>query len=163
MVRVKLDVTYGEHVRAQFLHLRPRPVYAVIGVPVCIVFLGFDCWVLCHPSQFTVYDLSIVGLGVLGLVYLLIGIPYHVRRMRKNKFHQYDYKVQFDEDIVHFASDLGESHIPWDHFLYWKESRGLILVYVTRSQYIVFPKRLFGSENTPGELRSLLAEKVKKL
>ena len=68
MVRVKLDVTYGEHVRAQFLHLRPRPVYAVIGVLVCIVFLGFECWVLCHPSQFTVYDLSIVGLGVLGLV-----------------------------------------------------------------------------------------------
>ncbi len=118
--------------RAARLHLRPRPVYAALGILLMVLF----AWMaVLDLSQFIAGQVSFLHAarfpGFLGfiLAYLFAGILWLWRRAyRKSQILHSPVTMSFSDDGLHAASEYGESRLPWHLFYRFKENRHLFLL-----------------------------------
>jgi len=165
MITYISDITLSEFIAAHYLHNRPsaRPVFIVLGT-ILLALIGV-CQVLMwvHPHEFKTRDIYFsVFIGVIILYYVVV-LPYGARKtFKQNKFLHHKGEGQLDDDGFHGKSDLGESHIPWDHFVKWKENERLICLYITDTQFLIIPKRCLGAESNIAEARILIGSKISR-
>jgi hypothetical protein len=165
MITYKLDPTLREFIAAHYLHHRPslRPIFKVLGVTLLLIFIMVFVMRWLYPSRFDTSDfVLVIFIGLLILQYGVI-LPLRVKKSYyQNKFHQHETNSQLDDAGIHIKSDLGENHIPWDHFIKWKENKSLIIIYITDLQFLVIPKRCLGSAATVNEVLLLIGNKINK-
>jgi hypothetical protein len=164
VIKIKYSLDYNEHLAAQYLHLRPRPVLKIVSVVIILLFVIVFALVWSGPRELKTMDYLVPGFVIYMLLYYFAFLPYRIKKIfRQNKFRAHENEMEIDVDGIHNKSDLGQDRLPWDHFLKWKENKKMILLYIVETQYLVFPRRLFVSQQDWDELRKLLTERVQKM
>ena len=163
MIKIQEDINAGDYRRALFLHLRPRPVFAVLGILIILVFLLDLVWMLCSPDRWERDTFGMIGFLLFLAVYFFWFLPWRVSKsFKQNQFLKHSSTCVIDVTGVHTTSELGNSDIPWDHFHKWKMGRNMILLYPTDTMYFIFPKRLFSAESWD-EFRAMVDSQLKRI
>ncbi len=163
MVTFKLQTTLKEFIAAHYLHLRPRRAFGIPGSILLVLFLAVLLKEWCRPGGFDAADGFATFFAVWMLLYFVAFLPYRARKtFMQNKFRLHESEGQIDESGLHFRSDLGESHLPWDHFIKWKESKRLLILYPVDTQFLILAKRCLGSAEAVAEALSIIGKGIKK-
>jgi hypothetical protein len=77
----------------------------------------------------------------------LIILPWRWRRLfAQDSEIQLPVAIELREEGIHFKTDIGESTRPWTHYQKWKESDGLLVLYLTDNRATPLPHRWFTAE-----------------
>jgi len=143
-------ITEHDYVVAQNLHMRPRRIFAVLGILIVIL------WLLTAIVQKSLLMLGIV-VGI--ACYFLILLPWQARRNYRS-YRALSEPVAFEarpEGIL-TRSQTGEGLRPWDHFLMWRQSDKMLLVYLASNAFCVIPTHFFESSESRAAFVALLEE-----
>ena len=160
MIEVKGVLQPGDYVRAQYLHLRPRPIYKIVG----IIILALSLWAGWH--SITSGDLSTLDyLFFLAIIFLILNfavyLPWKTRRIyRQQKALHRELRMKFDDVGVTAENENGRSSTPWEDYLKWKQNDQLILLYFSDCLYHMVPKRFFADAHDFEKLRELIPGKI---
>ena len=162
MIAIRQEIRPEDYRRAVYLHLRPRPVFAVAGIlMLALAVLALVLMIRSHPPWDPI-TLVLPGCLAYFAVFFFVALPWQAtRHFRQNRFLAHATEYRIDETGLHAQSDLGTTEIPWDHLHKWKENRRLILLYPTDATYFLFPRRLFTDAEWE-EFRALAAQHLKK-
>lgn len=148
------QLTQNDYMAAQFLHLRPRPVFAVIGV----ILLALYAWALTQKPSFL-----LVGVGIYLAVYFTLLIPWQVRRtFRQYKALSELISVEIRDDGLFFKKPNSEGLFPWAHIIKWKRNKKLLLLYPADNLFYVLPSSFFPSQEAFNEFLRVMEEKAGK-
>jgi hypothetical protein len=146
---------------AQWLHIKPRPTYTVIG----ILLLAAAVWALWF--SFSLPNLRSNGWLLIGSLALVaafgLWLPYRtVRTYRQRRGMQRQLRMTPSESGLLAENETGKATVPWSDFIKWKEGNGAFLLYVSDDMFHIVPKHFFQSEADVGAFREILAAKVGK-
>jgi hypothetical protein len=165
-VNLTLTIEPRDYLRAQYLHLRPRPFLCWVGMGFLVVALMAVVSILCK-SKWTGADLrSLMGLvisfAVIAFIFF-VRMPLLTRRIfRQQKLLHHPIAVHVTRESCHAKFELGESTLPWTTFHKWKENRHLFLVYQSDALFHMWPKRCFPSPEAVNEFRAILESQIGK-
>lgn len=126
-----------DYVAAQFLHLRPRPVFAFIGV---FLLAAYALVLFVFPSLLT------FGVAVYLVGSFLLYVPWRARR----NFRQYaalseSVSVEVHPDGLRFTRKNGEGLLPWSEIRKWRRNQRLLLLYPASNIFHLLPSHFFAS------------------
>ena len=151
-MRAQGQRTERDYVIAQFLHMRPRPVFAIIGV----VLVGLLIWALATSGSGSLY-----AVVVFLIVYFAVFIPWrHRRTFREYKALSEPFTLVVQDDGLHFESEHGSGVVPWSHIVKWRCNKSVVLVYPARNLFYLVPRHCFSSQSEFGEFTNLLKERI---
>lgn len=160
VVQVQGRVSWSEYLRAQYLHLRPRPLLERVGLGIVVVGISVVAVVLWRalrgspPSHFPY--LLVTSLVYLAL-YFLVFVPWRARALfRRQKVLDGPFRILADSSGLAISSEIGEIRMPWAALRKWKESQRLFLIYHSDSLFHLVPKRLFTTSEQLDAFRGLL-------
>jgi hypothetical protein len=159
-VRLVGQLLWTEYLRSQYLHYRPRPWLAIAGT----VILALIVW----ASYVTISD-WVSGSGpwilavicVVTLLYLVfyvgVIIPISAYRIfKQQKSLNLPFSIEATPGAFCAFNETGKTTMPWSHFVKWKESERLLLLYHSDILFNLVPKRLFQSDAELAEFRGFL-------
>ncbi len=161
------NIQWRDYLASQYLHLRPRPAFKRAGIILIVLYTVVVVWLFCElkaGSRLGPFLATFLALWTLFyiLFYFFVLLPYQARKtFNQNKFLHHQIAMRIDETGIHSKSDLGESHIPWDHIAKWKENDKLFLLYIADRQFFIFSKKAFSTTDLIS-FTSLLTSKVVK-
>ena len=160
-MELKGTITSEDYVAAQWLHVRPRGTYAVVGIALLVA----AAWAIWY--SFSVPSLRGNGwllVGSLGLIVASGGwIRYKaIRVYRQHKALQRPIHLESTAVGLYGENETGHSTTPWTDYLRWKEGKTLFLLYVSDQMFHIIPKRFFNSESDITEFRNVLAANVRR-
>ncbi|RLA46153.1 MAG: hypothetical protein DRR42_18690 [Gammaproteobacteria bacterium] len=162
MIEVKGMLQPSDYVRAQYLHIRPRPILKAIGILILALVLWtavYSIWTRDFGTLDYLFYLAILFLILNFAVYL----PWKTRRIYKQqKSLQRELTFKFDDEGVSASNENAQSLTPWEDYLKWKHNDQLILLYFSDCMYHMVPKRLFADVADFDELRELLPHRIGK-
>jgi hypothetical protein len=144
---------------AQWLHIKPRPTYTVIGVLLLIA----ATWALWF--SFSVRDLRENGWLLVGSLVVIVAfglwLPYRtVRTYGQRKGMQRQLRMVPTEAGLVGENETGQATVPWTDFLKWKEGNGAFLLYISDDMFHIVPKRFFQSATDIASFRDMLTARV---
>ena len=151
--------TASDLVAAQWLHVRPRPAYALVGIAI----LGTAIFATWH--SFSKPNPGSNAWLLLGSV-VLIGASalwtWHrtTRTFRQRKDLQRAIRFETTDSGLITENETGRGTTPWSDFLRWKENERLFLLYLSDDMFHIVPKSFFGAKDDVPEFRELLIAKV---
>jgi hypothetical protein len=163
MITVQLQE--ADYLAAIRLHRRGiKKVLWTVGSILCY-FVGGGVFLVYAPAEQAYWAYIIFGVGV-GLAIFttwmqFIGIPRGARRRfgeQKGLARQYTLSWN-DEKLTLDGHDL-HAGIPWTDFLKWCEDDQLFLLYSSRLQFRILPKRSFPDQATIVDFARLLHERI---
>ncbi|MGJ8655150.1 MAG: YcxB family protein [Akkermansiaceae bacterium] len=154
-MRIHCQLESADYVSAQFLHLRPRPVFKWLG----ILLFGLSVLVIVYQ----VFFVFAVGRGSFpfipfgAIAYLVLSycvwLPYKSKKLfKQQKALSVPSDVEITEDYFVSTSSLGSAKLVWADFHKYRIGKDLILVYQNDAIFHMFPKRWF----TDGEYQELV-------
>ena len=148
---------------ALFLHMRPRPILAVVGIAMVLLILFCLIWDVFVMKRWNHTTRILLGSSLYLTAYFFCFLPWRATRIfKQNQFRKHKLTQVIDDFGLHSTSELGKSDIPWDHFNKWKEDGKMILLYTTDTMFITFLKRLF-TDNALAEFKMLAARNLKRV
>lgn len=163
MIKFDQEIKLQEFIAAQYLHLRPRSFLGVLGSILFVLFFVVLIKRWCRPGGLDGADGFFIFFVVWTLLYFAAVLPYRVRKtFMQNKFRLHKAEWRIDDAGLHCRSDLGESHLPWDHFIKWKENRRLIILYLVDNQFLILAKRCLGSADAVADARDIIGKGIGK-
>ena len=160
MIQVHGRVFWSDYLRAQYLHLRPRPLWERVGIAIVLMGAALLLAALGRalagspPSRF---PFLLVGSLVYLALYFCVFVPWRARALyRRQRGVEFPFRILADSGGLVVSSELGEVRLPWPTLRKWKESRHLFLIYSSDSLFHLVPKRLFSSSDQIEAFRSLL-------
>ena len=147
-------VSERDYVAAQFLHLRPRRIFSIIGVVLVTLFLAV-----------TIAMPSIYSFGVLSylLGYFFIFIPWWAKKTyRQYKAASEPFSIELREKGLYFVRENAQGLIPWNEILKWKCNKKLLLLYPASSLFCVLPLSIFKSQDDTVAFQDELKKRVGK-
>ncbi len=166
MVQVQGRVSWSDYLRAQYLHLRPRPSWERAGIGIVVAGLALLAVVVWRalsgnpPSRF---PYLLVGSLVYLALYFFVFVPWRARSLfRRQKVLHVPFRIEADGDGLVISSELGEVRLPWGILRNWKESRRLFLIYHADGLFHLIPKRLFASFEEIEAFRGLLNRNLRR-
>jgi hypothetical protein len=103
------------------------------------------------------------GLGIIGLVhFVLIPIAAYLQFKASKKMGERDVRYVFDEDGFSVTSDMSHFRLTWQQCKMWRENKRMIVVCLHVGQGLLFPRRLFQSDEEWDSFRSILSKHLKK-
>jgi hypothetical protein len=152
----------GDYIRAQYLHLRPRLTYKIIGVLVIAAFV-WAAWLSLTIGDVDIMDFLFVSLPFLLILHFAVYLPWKTRRIfKQQKALQRKLVFTFDAEGVTTEAENGNWKTPWEDYVRWKKNDRLILLYVSDCMYHMLPKRLLAEPGDFDSLSELVKEKVEK-
>ncbi len=145
-------LTEKDYVKAQYLHMRPRGVYAIPGVLILILMV----WASIETgSSFLFFILVFL------CAYFFLIIPLSAKRIfRRYKALSEKVSVEIKENGLYFHRVNGEGLVPWDEIYKWKSSDKLILLYPTSNIFYMLPRHFFHMDKEYMDFVGLLNEKI---
>jgi YcxB-like protein len=141
-----------DYIASQYLHLRPRPVFAVIGLLLLALFV----WALAAAP-------SIIMFGV--LVYLVSAYALYIPWSAKRNYRQYKalstpVSMEIRTDGLYFKQQNGEGLVPWSHVHKWRHNKKMLLLYPTGNVFHLVPSHFFPSQESFGTFVATVKEHV---
>jgi hypothetical protein len=159
------SITADDYVQAQRAHLRrkgaPRFSYLLSRIVMPIAFLVVLLVSILRPEEFQTLMPGLLFTGIFSAI--IFAHPFLWRRQfAKIPPSQMQVTAEFSEKEVHFQSAKTDSVAQWEHFVGWRESRDLFLLYQRTNLFNMVPKRAFTPEQLT-EFRELLARKIPQM
>lgn len=138
MTRIQGSIKEADYVAAQWLHIKPRPVLAVVGILLLVLAVGLLIYKL---DWGLLIALSILLSGV------FIWRPYSARRaFRQYKALAEPMSIEVRDDGLYFKREPGEGVLPWSYIRKWKRDSKLLLLYPANNLFYLIPSHLFESD-----------------
>jgi hypothetical protein len=147
-------LTESDYVAAQFLHMRPRLVFAVYGG----LLLALTLWAAAEAG-------SAVLIGCLAILaaYFALLIPFLAKRnFRSYKALAESVTVEARVDGLFFRRLNGEGLLPWADIRKWRQNKRLVLVYPANNIFHMIPRRFFENDESFKQFTALLETRVGK-
>lgn len=157
-MKIALQLTAEDYLRARRLAMRPRPLLRYIGWGMVVLFSAYIVWLGYEAftgarSQFPFW----LALGIVAYLLALyyIAIPWGARRnFRQQKTLQKPVELEFTDSHFLGSSPHGTFNIPWSDFHKWKKNEHMILAYQSAVLMNMIPLRFFQS---PDDINKLVA------
>ena len=154
-----------EHRSAQWLVMKPRPVFAVIGVLLIALFIWgvwYSLFSLTNPSLYwTRYVMP--GLFIYLVLSFAVYRPYRWNQIyRKQKSLSRDVRLTVVPEGLRFADENGDSLVPWSDYTDWKENNSIFLLFLSPVLFQAIPKRAFQDSSAVDEFRELLKSRTRR-
>jgi uncharacterized membrane protein YbhN (UPF0104 family) len=166
MIEIEGQITAQDYVRAQYLHLRPRPLFGYLEVGLLlfsVLIVGFGIFTFVRDGENPTWWLVLLAVGGYLAAYFLWYLPWQTRRRyAQHKALQSPFRIRVDEEGVFAENEYGQALLPWSFFLKWKEGRHLFLIYHTDGLFQMIPKRSIKSESDIEALRALLSSHARR-
>jgi hypothetical protein len=148
------SIQEADYLAAQWLHRKPRPVFAVIGVLLLVGALA------------ALYTSRSLPLGMILAFLLLIFFVYEPLKA-KRVFRQYQalsepMTVELRDDGLFFKRENGEGLVPWSHVIKWRSNDKLLLLYPASGLFYLLPSHFFPSSDAFKEFVTLVRSKLGK-
>lgn len=162
MIEVKGVLQPSDYVRAQYLHLRPRPIYKIVGIIILVLFLWAG-WYSVSKGNLETLDYLFFLVTVFLILNFAVYLPWRTRRIYKQQkaLHR-ELTFKFDDGGVSASNENGRSLTPWEDYLKWKQNEHLILLYFSDCMYHMVPRHFFADAQVFDSLRELLPGKISK-
>jgi hypothetical protein len=132
-------LTLADYLAAQRLHLKPRPIFAVVGG---ILLLAALAAMSLAPS----WELGLALAVLAGMFFAYM--PLKARRTFKQfKALSEPMVIELREGGLFFKSANAEGLVPWSHLIKWRRSRTLVLLYPASGFFYMLPSRFFPSQS----------------
>jgi len=161
-MKLHCQITPEDYIRAQFLHLRPRPVIKWVGLLIVVAALALGIQQLAFPPSGTITWAPFAILGGLAYFAAIYGIllPLKTRKIyRQQKTLQEPYESEVTDEVYATVSVLGTTSMPWKEFHKYKMNKDMLLVYQSDVIYHMFPKRWF-TEDQFTEFKAILQRQL---
>lgn len=150
-MRIEGVITEKEYIAAQYLHLRPKRIFSIIGL---IIFVFFLASLIDTPSVYS-----------FGALIYLVGYFLYLYWYSKKTFRQYkaileSFSIELRENGLYFERKNGKGLIPWGEIFKWKRSDKLILLYPTSNLFYVIPRSVFDSQGDYLEFQEELKRRI---
>ena len=148
-MKISGQLLWTDYLKAQSLHARPGKLmgilrYVLFGFVALAVLAGMfagglaESWVYYLPILFV-----IVGIPL----YYYVFFPRRVRSLfEQHKELGAPVEHELTPEGLVTTSQYGNSKRPWNLFRKWKESKDLLMLYITDIQFILLPRRFFTDE-----------------
>jgi YcxB-like protein len=163
-MKLNIQLTPEDYVKATFIHMRPRPFFKYLGyfmLLLIVIVLPISIYEAAAHQK----DIIVPAGIILSLAFLAwnfgITVPKRVRKIfKQQKALHTPYSFAITTESILIKSERGETNLTWDYFLKWKESKDLFLLYSSDVMFHMIPKRCFTSPDEAVQFRSLLLEKI---
>ena len=164
---IKLTGTISEqdYLQAQWTHLKPRRAarafFYILGLLfLVLVIMDVIEW-LAGTTPIT--ELWIPAAIIIFMFVFAASCVWQIKRsFRTFKALKVPFNLEVSEDLFFASAEYGESRLPWDIFLKFKEGKNLFLIYQADKLFHMLPKRLFASEAEIRKVREILLRNVKQ-
>ncbi len=160
-IEVRGKITERDYMIAQWVHIRPRPLFAGLGIFILLAAIAVLCadFASGKPGAAKWWALG-------GLLYLILSfgiwVPYKARRtFRQYKAIQAPFTWRITDAELHVESERGSAVVPWSDFIKWRRGCGLFLIYPNDSIFHLLPDRLLSSKDQIRQIEELLHRSVK--
>lgn len=163
-MKINIQLKPEDYVRANFLNIRPRPIFKLVGLVFLILtisILGISFFQLLAGKDKTLIPFVIAGCLAYLAFYFGFRLPQRLKKIfRQQKSLHSPYSIEVNDDLIFVKAETGESRLPWNHFIKWKENKPLITLYQSDILLHIIPKRCFASPDELGQFRELLIKKI---
>ena len=136
---VEGNVKERDYVIAQFLHLRPRPIFTIMG----ILLLAILIWAIFKGLS----SLYLFG----AMAYLVLWFFFYIPWRAKETYRQYKalsepVSMEIRSDGLYFKRQNGEGLVPWSHIVKWRNNKELLLLYPANNVFYMIPDHFFANK-----------------
>ncbi len=148
-MKISGQLLWTDYLKAQFLHMRPGKLtsilrYVIFGLVGLAVLAGMFAG---GVAESWVFYLPILLLFVAIPLYYYVFLPRRVRGLfEQHKELGAPVEHEITPEGLITTSQYGNSNRPWSLFRKWKESKDLLMLYLTDVQFIMIPRRFFTDE-----------------
>ena len=151
-MKVEGTVTLKDYVAAQYLHVKPRPVFKFIGVFLVSLFI---------LTLFVSFSWGMVILIAYILAYFLLFIPWYSRTIYKQyKAIQLPFSVELNDLGLVFESSQNKSVLYWEDVNKFKKNKKVISIYPASAMFHVVPAHFFENNEQFLEFTKLVESKL---
>jgi len=165
MIEISGNLLPEDYVHAQYLHLRPRRTFKILGFLILIA-VTWAAWYMFFGGGSNVpgaTKLMLPAAGIYLLFFFFAYIPWKTRRTyRQQKSLQREFRICFGDAGLSAENEIGNATTPWSDYTKWKENEHLFLLYVSDPVYHMIPKRLFNDSDDVSQLRQILSASVSR-
>lgn len=165
MIEVTGKLLSSDYVAAQYLHLRPRLAFKILGSLIILAMLWAIWYTISKAglSGLELMDYLFFGAIIYLLFFFIWFIPWKGRKIyRQQKSLQRESRHRFNDAGLEAENELGHATIPWTDYVKWKENDKIFLLYVSDPMFHMIPKRLFSDPRDVENLRGLLQTHIGK-
>lgn len=131
-------LTLADYMAAQRLHLKPRPIFAIIGAALILVALAA---MFLAPS----WELGIALAVMAGMFFVYL--PLKARwTFKQFKALSEPMALEVREAGLFFKSTNAEGLVPWSHIAKWRRSSTLMLLYPASGFFYMVPSSFFSGQ-----------------
>ncbi len=164
-MKISGQLTWQDYLKATYLHLRPNRwmqivLYALVALFLLSLLSLVVLAVFFEADVSGVWSIILVVLIVVAAVLLNLFVltPWRVRRLfAQHKEISAPMELEITPTGLGMTTAYGNSNRPWGIFRKWKESRELLMLYITDIQFLMIPKRFCTAEQIEA-LRTHLQE-----
>jgi YcxB-like protein len=163
-MKLNIQLVEEDYVKAQYLHMRPRPVFRWISyflgaLVVVTVMISIIQAIAGHGNFFPPVFLG----GCLAYLTFLFAflMPRRARKtFRQQKALQLPYSFELTDELFIATAEYGGTKLTWDYFRKWKEGKTIFTVYQSDRIMQMIPKRVFTSPEEMAQFCELLTKKI---
>ena len=136
------NISEKDFIKAQWIHIKPRPIYAIIGIIIL-----FTLELACANMVWKCFDENIfakilIPIGINS--YLVILVCNVLRKWHKiykqTKSLQNSISISYENRTITFITESGHNNVKIDDIYKIKSSSDLMLIYLNEMMFIVVKK-----------------------
>ncbi|WP_140637245.1 YcxB family protein [Methylibium rhizosphaerae] len=145
-------ISERDYVASQFLHLRPRPALAVVGLVLVALFA---------VGLVVARSVAMWGVAAYLVGLFAVYIPWNAKRTyRQYKAIQEPVIIETSEEGLRFRRPNAQEVLPWSHVRKWRHSKHLVVLYPTANIFHLVPSHFFATQQLFGEFVAALKERI---
>lgn len=99
---------------------------------------------------------------IMSFLYVLYLLWFGKRLLKSNKLYKYEQTYRFDAEGIFNKSEVGEAQIKWNDLYKVAETKKVFLLYISRYQAFIIPKKEIKEDKEIQYLKDLLRKSVSK-
>lgn len=160
-MEIKTKILFEDIKEYYFYHYRRKVlgyfIFLIVIFIVTLFYLGNQ-----NGDEFDIYMflisivLGIIVSSVFSCLYILYLLWYGKRLLKSNKLYSYEQTYIFDDEGIFNKSEIGEVKVKWKDFYKTAETNKAFIIYVSRYQAFIIPKREINENQGIEYIRNLL-------
>ena len=161
-MKVQVQLRWTDYLAAQYVNMRPRPVFAVLGTIMLLLFVYVAGYGMCHGNYSRGGMIPLAVLAYFALSFFVI-LPLKTRKIfRQQRSLQVITAQEIDGPGISGTNEIGQSRLAWRDFVKWKENKRLIVLYTSDVMMHIFPRRCFADQAAWDAFRQIVSSNIKK-
>jgi hypothetical protein len=134
-----------DYVEAQFIHMRPRPVFKWLGIAILILSLAMGILTALSPREGAAFFVPYILIALPAyFIFLRLILPIKAKKIyRQQRSLQAPFETEISGEGIQNSSEHGTSVLPWEDVHKYKIGKNLVLVYHSDVLFLMMPRRCF--------------------